>query len=110
MALLEGLVDRWFAPPAQHVSEFYPRHLKLIESMWTANGFARATYDAMALEKISYAAFVTRATQIVLQGLAEGWIVADIPAAPTDDDAAYRVRFVDPNRWADELTAAFHGS
>jgi hypothetical protein len=33
MALLEGLVDRLFAPPAQHVSEFYPRHLKLIELM-----------------------------------------------------------------------------
>jgi hypothetical protein len=107
MAFLEGLVDRWFAPPAQHVSELYPRHLKLIELMWTANGFGRATYDALALERVSYAAFVTRATQVVLQGLAEGWIEADIPAAPTDDDAAYRVRFVDAERWADALTEAF---
>ena len=107
MALLEGLVDRWFAPPAQHVSELYPRHLKLIELMWTANGFGRATYEALGLERVSYTQFVTRATQIVLQGLAEGWIVADIPAAPTDDDQAYQVRFIDPDRWADELTAAF---
>src|SRR4051812_42869341 len=86
MAPLEGLIDRWFAPPAQHVSELYPRHLKLIELMWTGNGFARATYDALTLEKVSYSAFVSRATQIVVQGLAEGWIEADIPAAPTDDD------------------------
>ena len=95
------------APPAQHVSELYPRHLKLIELMWTANGFGRATYDALALDKVSYTAFVTRATQVVLRGLADGWIIADIPPAPTDDDAAYGVRFVDPDRWAAELTAAF---
>ncbi len=107
MALLEGLVDRWFAPPLQHVSEFYPRHLKLIELMWTAHDFGRQTYEALALERVSYTAFVTRATQVVVRGLAEGWIEVDIPAAPTDDDAAYRVRFVDPDRWADELTAAF---
>jgi hypothetical protein len=107
MALLEGLVDRLFAPPAQHVSEFYPRHLKLIELMWTAEGRGRETYEALALEKVSYAQFVTHATPIVLRGLAEGWIEVHIPAAPTDDDSAYQMNFVDPDRWADELTAAF---
>jgi hypothetical protein len=107
MALLEGLVDRWFAPPPQHVSELYPRHLKLIELMWTANGRGRETYEALGLEKVSYTQFVTRATQVVIRGLSEGWIEVDIPPAPTDDDDAYRVRFVDPERWADALTAAF---
>ncbi|MDQ3810531.1 MAG: hypothetical protein M3336_09595 [Chloroflexota bacterium] len=107
MALLEGLVDRWFAPPAQHVSEFYPRHLKLVELMWTAHGFGRQTYEALALEKVSYTAFVRRATEVVVRGLAEGWISIDMPAAPTDDDSAYRVHFVDPERWADELFGAF---
>jgi hypothetical protein len=107
MALLEGLVDRLFAPPPQHVSEFYPRHLKLIELMWTAEGRGRETFEALALEKVSYTQFVTRATQVVIQGLSEGWIEVDIPAAPTNDDAAYGVRFKDPDRWADELTSAF---
>jgi hypothetical protein len=78
--------------------------------MWTANGFGRATYEALSLERISYSEFVQRATQIVMRGLAEGWIEADIPATPTDDDQAYRVRFVDPDRWADELTATFGGA
>jgi hypothetical protein len=107
MAFLEGLVDRWFAPPAQHVSELYPRHLKLIELMWTAEGRGRETYEALGLERVSYTQFVTRATQVVVRGLAEGWIEADVPTAPTADDSAYRIRFVDPERWADELTAAF---
>jgi hypothetical protein len=107
MALLEGLVDRWFAPPAQHVSEFYPRHLKLIELMWTADGRGREMYEALGLERVSYSQFVSRATQLVVRGLAEGWIEAEIPAAPTDEEGAYRIRFVDADRWADELTAAF---
>ena len=79
MALLEGLIDRLFAPPAQRVSEFYPRHLKLIELMWTADGRGRETYEAMALEKVSYSQFVPRATELVVRGLAEGWIEVDIP-------------------------------
>jgi hypothetical protein len=110
MALLEGFVDRWFAPPAQGVSEFYPRHLKLIELMWTAEGRGREMYAALGLEKLSYSQFLTRATQLVVRGLAEGWIEVDLPAAPTPDDHAYGIRFVDPERWADELTAAFAGN
>jgi len=107
MALLEGLVDRWLAPLPQHIAEFYPRHLKLVELMWTAEGRGRETYAALGLEKVSYARFVTQATQIVVRGLAEGWIEVDLPAAPTPDDAAYGIRFVDPERWAEELTAEF---
>jgi hypothetical protein len=107
MALLEGLVDRWFAPPTQHVSEFYPRHLKLIELIWTADGRGQAMFEAVAPERVSYSQFVTRATEVVVRGLAEGWIEIELPRAPVEDDAAYGVRFLDPDRWADELTAAF---
>lgn len=107
MALLEGLVDRFFAPPSQHVSEFYPRHLKLIELIWTAQGRGREMYEALALEKVSYTQFVRRATQVLVRGLGEGWIEVDLPAAPTMDDSRYHVRFVDADRWAAELTAAF---
>jgi hypothetical protein len=107
MALLEGIFDRLFAPPPQHVSEFYPRHLKLIELIWTADGRGREMYEALGLEKVSYTQFVTRATQVVVRGLAEGWIELAMPPAPTEDDTLYRVRFVDADRWADELTAAF---
>jgi hypothetical protein len=107
MALLEGIFDRLFAPPPQHVSEFYPRHLKLIELIWTADGRGREMYEALGLEKVSYTQFVTRATQVVVRGLAEGWIELAMPPAPTEDDTLYRVRFVDADRWADELTSAF---
>jgi hypothetical protein len=107
MAPLEGIVDRLFAPPAQHVSDFYPRHLKLIELMWTAEGRGRDMYEALAPYKVSYWQFVARATQLVVRGIAEGWIEVDLPKAPTADDQQYGIRFVDPDRWADELTATF---
>jgi hypothetical protein len=110
MALLEGIVDRWFAPPVQHVSEFYPRHLKLIELMWTAEGRGHEMYEALGLEKVSYSQFLRIATALVVRGLDEGWIVADIPAAPTPNDRAYGIRFIDPDRWAAELTEAFASS
>ncbi len=107
MALLEGLVDRWLAPPPQQVSELYPRHLKLIELMWTAEGRGRETFEALGLTKVSYSQFVNRATQLVVRGINEGWIEVDFPHAPTNDDERYQVRFVDPGRWADELTILF---
>lgn len=107
MGLFEGMVDKWFAPPDHRVSEFYPRHLKLIELVWTARGKGQETFDALALENVSYPQFVTRATEVVVKGLAEGWIEAHIPAAPVQDDESYTIRFLDPDRWADELVLAF---
>ena len=50
---------------------------------------------------------MTRATQLVVRGITEGWIEVDFPLAPTNDDECYQVRFVDPERWADELTILF---
>lgn len=109
MAPLESLVDRWFAPADSGVSELYPRHLKLIEMMWTREGRGREMYEALGLERVSYSRFVPRATEVVVRGLREGWIVADMPAAPTEDDGAYGIRFLDAERWADQLAAAFEG-
>ncbi|HYW90588.1 MAG TPA: hypothetical protein VFB50_22655 [Chloroflexota bacterium] len=107
MALLEGFIDRWFAPLPQHVSEFYPRHLKLIELMWTADGRGQEMYEALGLDRVSYSQFLRRATPLVVRGLEEGWIQAEIPAAPSPDPAAYQIHFLDAERWAEELTAAF---
>ncbi|MBV9356341.1 MAG: hypothetical protein JO023_12535 [Chloroflexi bacterium] len=107
MGPLASIVDRWFAPPPQRTAIFYPRHRKLLETMWTADDRGRETYEALQLERVSYDQFVRRATDLVERGLSEGWIVAQIPRAPTEDDTAYAIHFVDPDRWADELTALF---
>jgi hypothetical protein len=64
-------------------------------------------YEALGLDRVSYSQFLRRATPLVVRGLEEGWIRAEIPAAPSPDPEAYQIVFLDADRWADELTAAF---
>lgn len=109
MGLLEGFVDRWFAPAPQQAALFYARHRKLIELMWTADGRGQETYEALGLHKVSYGQFVRRATDLIERGLAEGWIEARLPHAPSANDQDYAIHFSDPDRWADELTTLFLG-
>ena len=107
MGPLASIVDRWFAPAPQRTNIFYPRHRKLLELIWTADDRGREMYDALQLDHVSYDQFVRRATDLLELGLAEGWIVAQLPAAPSQDDGDYAIHFLDPDRWADELTALF---
>ncbi len=105
MARLEHLVDRWFAPPEQVASRMHRRHMQLIELMWTADERGREFYDLMRPKGISYDRFVDRVTEVICQGLAEGWIEAQIPATPVPDDRAYAIHYRDPQRFADEVEA-----
>ena len=107
MARLEGLVDRWFAPPPQVASAMHRRHLQLVELLWTADGRGREFYELAKPKRVSYDRFVERVTELVCRGLAEGWIRAEIPPAPIPDDRAYRIRFSEPERFADEVLALF---
>ena len=54
-----------------------------------------------------YSKFTKRVTEIVCQGVEEGWIEIRLPPAPTPDDSAYGVIFKDPDRFAAAVTEAF---
>lgn len=105
MARLEGLVDRWFAPPPQVASAMHRRHLQLVELIWTADGRGREFYELLHPKGVSYDRFVDRVTDVVCQGLAEGWIAIDLPPAPVPDDSAYTIHFRDPDRFAERVLA-----
>jgi hypothetical protein len=107
MGPLEGLFDRWFGPPELTASELHHRHLQLVELLWTKDGRAREFYDLLQPKGVSYAKFVARVTPLICRGLREGWIEARLPPAPVPDDSAYELRFVDPERFAEELAALF---
>jgi hypothetical protein len=107
MALLEAWVDRWLAPPPQVSSDMHHRHLQLIELLWTANDRGREFYELANLDGVSYSRFVRRVTDVVCQGLAEGWIEAEIPLAPIPDDRHYKIHYHEPQRFADAVIAAF---
>jgi hypothetical protein len=44
-------------------------------------------------------------TRLMEQGAAEGWVRFILPDAPTEDESAYRMEFVDEDRFIRELEA-----
>lgn len=107
MGRLEGLVDRWFAPPDQSASELYRRHVQMIELLWTAGDRAQELYRAVQPRGVSYSTFVSRVTEVVCRGVAEGWVQVSFPSIPVADDSSYRLEFLQPERFADEVSKLF---
>jgi len=106
MTRMEALFDRWFGPSAASVSECYHRHRQLTELLWSRDGRGQEYYNILR-PGISYSKFLQRVTDIICQGVRDGWVELRIPPVPVPDDAAYGIEFKDPDRFAAELTAAF---
>ena len=107
MGPFEAFVDRWFAPPDMHASDMHRRHMQLVELLWTADDRGREWYEIVNPKRVSFSSFVKRVNPLICRGLAEGWIVAQIPAAPVPSDAAYGLEITDPERFVNELERLF---
>jgi hypothetical protein len=103
---LEGLVDRFFAPPDHVDSQLHQRHVQMVEALWTQNNRGREYYDILR-PKVSYSRFVRLVTDLVCRGLEEGWAELILPRAPVPDDRAYKLVFTDPDRFVQEMTRLF---
>src|SRR5438874_4560367 len=102
----ESFVDRWFGPSEAFESEFYHRHRKLLELLWTSDGRGQEYYNILR-PTAPYSRFISRVTDIVIQGIQDGWIEVQLPLVPTTDDSAYGVLIKDPDRFAAAVTEAF---
>ena len=103
---LESLVDRYFAPPDQVDAPAYRRHVQLVEALWNRDNRGREYYDILR-PRMSYGRFERAVTELICQGLAEGWAELRLPKAPVPDDDAYELAFVDMQRFVDEMTRRF---
>ena len=103
---LEGLVDRFFAPPDHVDSQLHHRHVQLVELLWTRDDRAREYYDILK-PRMTFSRFTKLVTQLVCRGLAEGWIETALPRAPVPDDRAYDLIFHDRDRFVREMTRLF---
>ena len=99
-------MDRWFGPSPAIESEFYHRHRQLMELLWASDGRGQEYYNILR-PGVPYSRFTKRVTEIVCQGILEGWVEVRLPPVPTTDDAAYGVVFKDPDRFAAAVTEAF---
>ncbi|HEY8477131.1 MAG TPA: hypothetical protein VIN09_09740 [Chloroflexota bacterium] len=106
MGRLEGLVDRWFGPPDEAESDLHRRHLQLIELLWSADGRGLEYYNIVR-PRVSFGRFVHQVTELVCRGIEEGWIDVQMPRAPSRNRRDYQIRFLDPERFVDEMVRLF---
>jgi hypothetical protein len=98
-AILRGLMANELV-----ASDLRTKHRQLVRLIWTRNGMGEQYYRLLSPD-MPYNRFEARVTDILCRGAEEGWVRFIFPAAPTPDDNAYRLEFVEEERFVIELTA-----
>lgn len=80
------------------------KHRQLVRLIWTRNGMGEQYYRVLAPE-MPYNRFEARVTALLEEGARAGWVRFIFPDAPTADESAYRLEFVDEQRFIEELEA-----
>jgi hypothetical protein len=85
-------------------SDLETRHRQLIRLIWTRNGMGERYYRVLAPD-MPYTRFEASVTGLLSRGAEEGWVRFIFPPAPSADESAYRLEFVDEERFVRELEA-----
>jgi hypothetical protein len=97
-------IARGFMANELTASDLETRHRQLIRLIWTRNGMGEQYYRVLA-PNMPYNRFEARVTALLARGAEEGWVRFILPPAPSSDEAAYRMEFVDEERFIRELEA-----
>jgi hypothetical protein len=98
-AILRGLMATQLSAP-----DLYTKHRQIVRLIWTRNGGGEQYYRVLAPD-MPYNKFEARVTDLLCRGAGEGWVRIVLPASPTDDESAYRLEFLDEDRFISELDA-----
>lgn len=96
-AILRGLMANELV-----ASDIRTKHRQLVRLIWTYNGKGEQYYRVLTPD-MPYNRFEARVTDLLCRGAVEGWVRFVIPAAPTGDESAYRLEFIDEERFVTEL-------
>src|SRR3954452_10493759 len=96
-AILRGLMANELV-----ASDLRTKHRQLVRLIWTRNGMGEQYYRVLKPD-MPYNRFEARVTELLCRGANEGWVKFVIPAAPSADESAYRLEFVDEDRFVVEL-------
>ena len=83
-------------------SDLRIKHRQLVRMIWTRNGLGEGYYRVLEPD-MTYGRFESRVTDLVCRGAEEGWIIIQLPLAPSLDDDAYKIDIQDEDRFIDEL-------
>jgi hypothetical protein len=97
-------IARGFMANELTASGLETKHRQLIRLIWTRNGMGERYYQVLAPD-MPYSRFEARVTSLLARGADEGWVRFVLPASPSADEAAYRLEFVDEERFVRELEA-----
>ena len=97
-------IARGFMANELALSPLETKHRQLIQLTWTRNGMGERYYRVLAPD-MPYARFEAQVTRLLMRGAEEGWVRFVFPAAPSPDESAYRLEFVDEERFVRELEA-----
>lgn len=87
-------------------SEAQTRHRQLIHALWSQNERDQQFYQLLT-PPVSLGKFIKRMDELHLRGVDEGWIEIVLPRSPFAPASAYRIEYVDPERFVRELYALF---
>lgn len=100
-AIVRGLMSNELV-----ASDLQTKHRQLVRLIWTRNGMGERYYRVLSPD-IPYSRFEARVTELLCQGAEQGWVRFVFPPAPRPDEAAYRIEFVDEDRFVAELEGLF---
>jgi hypothetical protein len=87
-------------------SEAQTRHRQLIHALWSQDERDQQFYQLLT-PPVSFSRFVKRMDELHLRGIDEGWMRAIMPVSPFAPASAYRIEYVDPERFVRELYALY---
>ena len=100
-AIVRGLMSNELV-----ASELQTKHRQLIRIIWTRNVMGERYYRIIEPD-LPYSRFESRVTELLCQGAEQGWVRFIFPPGPWPDEAAYRMEFIDEDRFVAELEALF---
>lgn len=95
-------IARGFMANELTTSDLESKHRQLIRLIWTRNGMGERYYRVLAPD-MPYNRFEARVTGLLARGADEGWVRFVFPPSPSADETAYRVEFLDEERFIREL-------
>ena len=98
-AIAKGLMANELTAP-----DLESKHRQLIRLIWTRNGMGERYYRVLAPD-MPYPRFESHVTGLLARGAEEGWVRFVFPPAPSADESAYRIEFLDEERFVRELEA-----
>ena len=97
-------IARGFMANELTASDLETKHRQLIRLIWTRNGMGER-YCRVLAPDMPYSRVEARVTGLLARGADEGWVRFVLPASPSPDESAYRLEFIDEERFVQELEA-----